>query len=143
MSRSPTFEERWLKGVEFTVAEQPRFPHLCAEAQPFVTWCEHLLEPLRKKPTEVDVNVALLQLQTNYMERFEAAPPSHKNHVGNRKGGQHTCLFQVYVAYFKELRNLRWQLNPPPVREPPPPPAPPPLPEIGGVPFGIIKDDAG
>lgn len=141
MNASTQFEDRWLQGVEFRLAEKGQVTGLCPLAQDFARYCESTLEKVRQAPSEVSLNIAHLQLQAQYWARYETAPAAHKNHIGIRN--RHTCLFQVYRRYYLELRDLLLSVNPPLLREPlPPPPAPLP-PQIAGVPFGITKREGG
>jgi hypothetical protein len=115
-SQQTTFEQKWLQGMAFQVAQPLRFAYLCPLAESFAAWCETQVAPVRASPTEVTVNQALLLLQEQFLARWEAAPRAHRT-LGS---AQHTCLFGVYLDYCRELRELRWQVNPPLVREPVP-----------------------
>ena len=139
MGHATQFERKTLQGELFELPERLSLPHLCEYARPFCEWCETLLEETVSKGGEIAVNLALLQLQSQYWSRYASAPVRHRDHIGSR--GRHTCLFQVYAHFFGQLRELRLQVNPPQLREARPPYVPPP-PQIAGVPFGILEDDA-
>lgn len=136
------FEKKTLQGEFFELPERHSLPHLCEYARPFCEWCEKLLEETTNKADEIAVNLVLLQLQSQYWNRYESAPVRHRNRIGAPRG-KHTCLFQVYAYFYAQLRELHLQVNPPQLREAPPPYVPPPPPQIAGVPFGILEDDAG
>lgn len=109
----------------FTFAPAPPpdpLPNRCEYAERFFTICEQMLEKVRESPTELSVNHALLQLQTQYWLHYQDAPKTHKNHIGTRD--THSCLHQVYAYGYRELRDLLRAVNPPPLRPAPAPSQP-------------------
>jgi hypothetical protein len=89
-------------------------PNRCEYAESFFGICARMLEKVRKSPTELAINRALLQLQNQYWMHYEDAPKAHKNHIGVRN--THSCLHQVYAYGYGELRDLLRNVNPPPLR---------------------------
>ena len=125
------FEERWLQGIELRLPEQETDPR-CPWAKAMAAVCEPMVEKVRQAPDEVAINVTLRQLQDQYHLRYDMAPKAHKDHIGTRNG--HICIFQLYRAYYSQLRELLLAVNPPPLRPLPPPPGPP---QVAGVLLGL------
>ena len=128
MSAATEFEERWLKGVEFRLAEQAETDPRCQPARELAGVCEPMVEKVRQAPDEISINVALLQLQHQYFRHYERASKAHRNHIGTRTG--HVCVWQTYYSLYSQLYELLLKVNPPPLR---PPPLPPPRPSVNGI----------
>jgi hypothetical protein len=131
-SRTP-FEQKWLQGLSFEVEQPEASPLLCPRARDFDAWWKAQIAPVRAKPTEVTVNQLALQLLEQFSARYDAAPRAHRT-LGSR---HHHCIATVFLAYARELRELRWHVSPPLVREPSPPPS---RPRIAGL---FLGEDEG
>lgn len=140
MTLQTAFEKKSLHGVEFRLPEPDAEPALCPAAKPFAAWCGKLKADLGVQPNDIQVNLALLNLQTKFFGWHERAPPDCRKHFGARKQ-KVRCLFEVYRETFLALHDIVLALTPPRLREPPPPPPPVAVPQLAGITLGEILGD--
>jgi hypothetical protein len=118
MRNAQSLQARLLQGRrEFTLAEPPRFRYLCAPAQELFELGEQIMQEARDKPTEVSVNVARVQILVLFGRLYDSAPQKHRSGGEHRKDAKHTCMFDVFTAYRRELDGLERQVRKPPLRE--------------------------
>lgn len=141
MSQRTPFEQQWRQQqVEFKLPPVATSPRLCPYAQAFDAWCHKLLRELGPHPTDIQVNLAQLYLQTQFFGWYASAPAPCKRHLGQPKV---RCLFELYHVCFFKLRDLELALNPPRLREPVPPAQPLAPAPLLGITLGEVLDEAG
>lgn len=142
MSQQTPFEQQWQQQqVEFKLPPVATSQLLCPYAQAFDAWCHKLLSELGAHPTDIQVNLAQLYLQTKFFGWYAAAPAACRRHLGSPKNKVH-CLFEIYQACFFRLRDLELALNPPRLREPAPPSRPPAPAPLLGITLGEVLGEA-
>ena len=129
----PSIDAIWRRFDDFDLPE-PRVD-LCPYAQAFHDWAVRAHD-LGRDPSIISVKQAKIWLIDKYFDWYSIAPRQHRYHL-NPRG--HTCIFQVFVEFYQQLRALELSLTPLVlIQSPPPPPPPPPPPRIAGIPFAEI-----
>jgi hypothetical protein len=120
----PRFDTIWDRFEDFEFFEEP--VQLCRYAQAFSDWVAQALD-VSQDPNVIVVNQAKLLLVDKYFEFYSVVPKRHRKHLGDRG---HTCIFQVFLHVYQQLKALELSLTPPMLFLPPPPPPPP---QIAGI----------
>lgn len=130
-AQKPLFDTIWTRFGDFEFAEEP--VNFCCYAEEFAEWANGLVATVAQEPSVVSVNQAKLLLQDKWHDWRSIVPKRHRDRL-SPKG--HTCIFQVYVLAYSQLRVVELSLTPPLLFLPPPPPQPP---EIAGIFLGEEK----
>lgn len=144
MSSATQFETRVLHGNLFRLPEAGVLLPLCPFAQPFATWCEKLRAGLGDAPTDIQVNLALLDLQTKFFGWYAGAPLACRQHVAPHKP-KVRCLMALYEEQYHALYRQALALTPPRLREVAPSALVPtrPVVQIEGITLGEILESGG
>jgi len=95
----------------FRLADAP--PNLCEPASAFSTWADGLVEAAVQKQTVVAIHQAVLLLTQRYFTWRDSVPKRHRMLSG--VNGGHICIFAVFEAYYRRLREAELALEPPPL----------------------------
>jgi hypothetical protein len=119
------FEERfniiWNNVSNITLPEPTQ--DFCFYGQAFTCWADQLIKDL-KPPKIVSINQAKVLLLDKFFEWYRYVPKAHRQKLGMHG---HTCIFQVLVSAYEQLKVLELSLTPPlifipePIQVPPPP----------------------
>lgn len=107
-----------LRGAPFLELPEPE-PRACVYAQKFGEQVEHLLSPLRSRPTLIGVNQTKILLLDYWWTWQQAVPKNHR-----RAPTSHRCLFDVFLDAYQALKTAELALAPPLLFLPPEPPKP-------------------
>ena len=117
------FDDSWRRFDDFEFQEPV---DVCSYAQAFSDWAARTLD-ISQNPSVVLVNQAKVLLVDKYYEWYSIVPKRHRYHLSPRG---HTCIFQVFLQFYQQLKALELSLTPPLLFLPPPPPPPP---QIAGI----------
>jgi hypothetical protein len=129
MNSRAFFESLWAEPV---TAEEEQ-PPLCRYAASFQPWAQTLVEVTLQRSTTVSINQAKVLLLDKYFEWRAVSPKPHRDKMS---GSGHVCLFAVFEAAYRRLKEAELSLTPPQLIAPTPPPslpAPSPPPPIPGI----------
>ena len=125
----PSLDAIWRRYDDFELPEIPA--DLCPYARAFSDWAAQVLD-IGQDPTIYAVTKAKLLLLDKYFEWWVYAPRQHRYHLSPQG---HTCIFQVFIQSYRQMKALELSLTPLLLIEPVPPPPPP---RIAGIPFAEI-----
>jgi len=125
------FNTLWDRNNDFELQEPV---NLCRHARAFSDWADWATQVLglNNNPNIVAVNQAKVLLVDKYFEWYSVVPKRHRHRLGNRG---HTCIFQVFLQVYQQLKALELSLTPPMLFLPSPPPPPP---QIAGIFIGEV-----
>ena len=114
---------------EFSIPKEE--PNFCPFAQEFSKWTDILFQVITKEPSVIAINQAKVQLVDKYFSWFIYVPKNHRFRLGMRG---HTCIFQVFVDAYVQIKEIELSITPPLLYEPPPP-------QIAGIFLGEHDED--
>lgn len=121
----PSIEDIWRRFGGFMLRIEAR-TDLCEFAQAFQEWGESALN-LHLHSSLIEVARAKVYLVDKYFEWFSIVPKKHRYHLSPRG---HTCIFHVFIRFYRRLKVLELSQTRNLLVEPPPPPLPP---QIAGI----------